>query len=215
MNSPILRSLTAIAVLYGLISCVTIDETGKSAFMLMSPQQETALGASAFNDIKTNSKLSTNADAIAQVRRVVDRLTPHVNAPYVSSWEAIVIDDPTPNAFALPGGKIGVHTGILPITQTDAGLAAVIGHELAHVSLRHGGQRVSQQLAVGVGLMATDVALAMNDNQQRPVIISALGAGASVGVILPFSRSNELEADRWGMTYMARAGYDPAEAVAF
>ncbi len=198
-----------------IVACATISETGEQRFILTTPSQEAQMGFTAFNDLKQSMKRSTNAAAVAQVQRVADRLIPHVNVPN-AQWEVVVFDDDTPNAFALPGGKIGVHTGILPITQTDAGLAAVMGHELAHITLRHGGQRVSRQLAVQFGMTALDIGLATSQEnyaQYRPQILAGLGAGASIGMILPFSRDNEYEADRIGMRYMARAGYDPREAV--
>lgn len=196
-------------------ACATISETGEKRFLLTTPQQEAQMGFTAFKDLKQSLAISDNAEANAQVQRVANRLIPHVDVPH-ANWEVVVFEDETPNAFALPGGKIGVHTGILPITQTDAGLAAVLGHELAHITLRHSGQRVSRQLAVQLGMTALDVGLATtqeNYSQYRPQILGGLGAGASVGIILPFSRDNEYEADRIGMRYMARAGYDPREAV--
>lgn len=205
-----------IAVLaIGIVACTTIQETGESRFMLISPQQEMQMGLTAFQDIKTSKKISSDAEATAQVNRVVDRLTPVVEyGP--DRWEVVVFDDPSPNAFALPGGKIGVHTGILPITKNDAGLAAVIGHEMAHVTLRHGGQRVSRQLATSIGIAALDAGFALsseNYHENRPAILAGLGVGTQVGLTLPFSRENEYEADKIGMRYMAKAGYDPAEAV--
>jgi len=213
-SSVWLRSILAFSGLYLLVSCVTLDESGRSAFILLSPEQEMQMGAASFNQLKQSAKLSTDPAANAQVQRVAQRLIPQVKVPG-AQWEVLVFDDPSPNAFALPGGKIGVHTGILPLTQNDDGLAAVLGHELAHVTLRHGGQRVSQQMAVALGSAAIDVGLAMNDVQQRGSIMSGLGVGASVGLILPFSRNHELEADRYGLMYMARAGYNPEEAIAF
>ncbi|MDX6766127.1 MAG: M48 family metallopeptidase [Candidatus Methylacidiphilales bacterium] len=212
--STLLSTLLAFSLLCVLVSCVTLDESGKSAFLLTSPEQEAQMGSASFNQLKQSGKTSADPVANAQVQRVAQRLIPQVNVPG-AKWEVVVFDDPTPNAFALPGGKIGVHTGILPLTQTDDGLAAVLGHELAHVTLRHGGQRVSQQMAVQLGAAAVDVGLAMNDVRERGYIMSGLGVGATVGIILPFSRSHEYEADRYGLIYMARAGYNPEEAVAF
>jgi predicted Zn-dependent protease len=200
--------------LYVLSSCVTLEESGKSAFLLTTPAQEASMGAASFNQLKQSGKVSGDPVANAQVQRVAQRLIAQVNQPN-TIWEVVVFDDPTPNAFALPGGKIGVHTGILAIAQTDDALAAVLGHELAHVTLRHGGQRVSQQIAIAGLTTITDVALAMNDVRERGYIMSGLGVGASVGIVLPFSRSNEYEADRYGLYYMARAGYDPEAAVGF
>ncbi len=206
--------LLCVTALLTLAACVQLQESGKSAFILTSPEQEASLGAESFNQLKQAGKVSSDPVANEQVQRVAQNLIRQVNVPN-AKWEIVVFDDPTPNAFALPGGKIGVHTGILVLTQNDAGLAAVLGHELAHVTLRHGGQRISQQMAISISAAAIDTGLAMKDVEQRSAIMSALGLGANLGAILPFSRSNEYEADRYGMLYMARAGYDPSEAIAF
>lgn len=197
-----------------LTGCVTLQESGKKAFIIISEQQEAQMGAAAFQDLKKSSKISTDPAANALVRRVADRLIAQVKMPN-THWEVVVIDDDTPNAFALPGGKIGVHTGILPLTQTDDGLAVVIGHEIAHVTLRHGAQRVSQQLAVAGVATITDITLAMNEVRERQAIMTGLGLGATIGIILPYSRTHEYEADEYGLYYTARAGYDPEAAIGF
>ncbi|MGF1677999.1 MAG: M48 family metallopeptidase [Candidatus Methylacidiphilales bacterium] len=207
--------LAGIALFLLVVACATIHETGEKRFFLTSPQLEKQMGLTAFQDIKTSQKVSTNTAAIAQVNRVAQRIIPVVNVPG-AEWEVVVFEDSAPNAFALPGGKIGIHTGLLPITQSDAGLAAVMGHEIAHVSLRHGGQRVSRQLAISGGMQLLDAGLALNSEnypRYRTQIMTGLGIGTQIGMILPFSRDNEYEADRIGMKYMAQAGYDPAEAV--
>jgi predicted Zn-dependent protease len=126
-------------------------------------------------------------------------------------WEFNVIESDEANAFCLPGGKVAVYTGILPLAQTEAGLAAVIGHEVAHAVARHAGERMSQALLVNLGLSVADISL--QNSQHRPLIMAALGLGANVGVLLPYSRKHEAEADEIGTRYMARAGYDPREAV--
>lgn len=208
------RGIVVAAVLSGMTGCVTLDDTGKRAFLLTTPQQEAQMGAASFAQLKQSNKVSGDPVANAQVQRVAQRMIAQVSVPN-AQWEVVVFDDPTPNAFALPGGKIGVHTGILPITQSDDGLATVIGHELAHVTLRHGGQRVSQQLVIAGITTIADVGLAMNNVRERQYIMSGLGVGAAVGLILPYSRSHEYEADRYGLYYMARAGYDPEAAIGF
>lgn len=197
-----------------LAACVQLEESGKSAFLLITREQEASLGAESFNQLKQGGKVSGDPMANTQLQRVAQYLIRQVNVPN-ANWEIVVFDDPSPNAFALPGGKIGVHTGILALTRNDAGLAAVLGHELAHVTLRHGGQRISQQMAISISAATIDTGLAMKDVQQRGAIMSALGVSANFGAILPFSRSNEYEADRYRMLYMAKAGYDPQEALAF
>lgn len=197
-----------------LAACVTLQETGQSKFIISSPQQEAAMGAASFQELKQSTKISTDANANAQVNRVMAKLIPTTGTD-PNGWEVIVIDDPSPNAFALPGGKVGVHTGILPLTQTDDGLAAVLGHELAHVTLRHGGQRMTQQMGVMLGYNALGIALQQNDYRTRQLWMTAAGVGSQVFLTLPFSRDHEYEADRIGLRYMAKAGYNPNEAIGF
>ncbi len=197
-----------------LAACVHIPETGKSAFILLSPTEEATLGAQAFNDLKRQGKVSTDPTVNAQVQRVVTRLIQQVNVP-TARWEVVVFEDPSPNAFALPGGKIGVHTGILPITENDAGLATVLGHELAHVTLRHGAQRFSQQAALALGGQTLAIALQQQEQRTTQLALAAFGVGSQLFVALPFSRNQEIEADQIGLRYMARAGYDPKEALGF
>ena len=125
-------------------------------------------------------------------------------------WEFTLIESKNVNAFCLPGGKIGVYTGILKIAKTNAGLAAIMGHEVAHATARHSNERVSQQLLFAGGVMA--LGTAMKDNNKKNLIMAAIGLGAQFGVLLPYSRKQESEADTIGLKYMARAGYDPREA---
>jgi metalloendopeptidase OMA1, mitochondrial len=145
-----------------------------------------------------------------QIAKVADSDMPN------AQWEFVVFDNKEPNAFALPGGKVGVHSGLLPVAKTEAGLATVIGHEIAHATARHGAERMSRQmvLAGGQELLAAGVGGSLDPGTQQ-LALMAYGVGATVGVELPFSRAQELEADRIGLTYMARAGYDPAEAIQF
>jgi metalloendopeptidase OMA1, mitochondrial len=199
-----------------LSSCYTVPETGRSALNLVSPSQEAQLGVKAFQQIKSQEKVSTDQKLNAMVRRVGSRIAsaaqkdvPHAN------WEFVVFDNPEPNAFALPGGKIGVNTGMFQITQNEAGLAAVLGHEIAHISARHSAERLSEQMAIaglGTGL-AIGVGGQSRTTQQMAML--AFGVGTTLGRVLPHSRLQESEADRIGLIYMARAGYDPSEAVRF
>jgi metalloendopeptidase OMA1, mitochondrial len=197
-----------------LVSCVTISETGEKKLILISAQEEAKLGASSFSGLKKTEKISADPVANEQVNRVVARLLPHTNTP-VEQWEVTVFDNPSPNAFALPGGKIGVHTGILKVAETDAGLATVIGHEIAHITLRHGAQRMTQQLGLTLGYSMLGLAMSQDDYRTRQVALAVYGAGTQIGLVLPHSRGDELEADRIGLRYMAKAGYDPREASKF
>lgn len=198
------------------VACTTVPETGRRQLVLFGSEQEMAIGERAFAEIKRQKKISRNAAANAQVQRVGRRLASVVDAPG-TRWEFAVFEDPEPNAFALPGGKIGVNTGLLPITRNDTGLAVIIGHEIAHVMARHGSERASQGLLAQLGGALLDLGLTLGTDlpaSTRGLINMGYGVGAQVGVLLPYSRLQESEADRLGLIYMARAGYDPREAVA-
>lgn len=171
-------------------------------------------GMKQFDQMKREKRISTNPGYNAQVQRVAARLKSVISIPN-ARWEFVVFEDPTPNAFALPGGKVGVHTGLFQITQNDAGLAAVLGHEIAHVVLNHSQQRVNQATGVAVGTVLLDTILNAKgvDNTGRAAAATGTAAIGTVGLILPYSRKAELESDQLGTLYMARAGYDPQEAV--
>ena len=169
------------------------------------------MGLDAYRQVLRTAKLSTDAAATEQVRRVGRRIA-EATGRTDYQWEFTLIEDKQANAFCLPGGKVAVYTGILPVTRDEAGLAAVLGHEVAHAIARHGGERVSEGLLVQVGLAATQVALSRNDPATVQQVTVLLGAGATVGLLLPWSRSQESEADHLGLIYMAKAGYHPAAA---
>lgn len=171
-------------------------------------------GAQEFAKIKKQKKVSYNSSQNAQVQRVATRLKRVIEMPN-ANWEFVVFEDKTPNAFALPGGKVGVHSGLFQITQNDAGLAAVLGHEIAHVVLNHSQQRVNQATGLAIGTIVLDQILSSrgaNSNQRRTAATGAAAAG-TLGVILPYSRKAELDADKLGALYMAKAGYNPEESV--
>src|SRR5687767_5083410 len=172
------------------------------------------MGIDAYRDVLQKSRVSTDPALNAQVTRVGQRIA-QATGRTDYQWEFKVIEDKQVNAFCLPGGKVAVYTGILPIARDDAGLAAVLGHEVAHAVARHGGERVSQALLVQTGLAATQVALSRGDPRTVQMVAALLGAGATVGLILPWSRAQESEADRLGLTYMAKAGYHPQAARDF
>ena len=169
------------------------------------------MGLTSYQQVLKKSRLSSDPVATEQVRRVGLRIA-EATGRTDYEWEFNLIEDKQANAFCLPGGKVAVYTGILPITRDDAGLAAVLGHEVSHAIARHGGERVSQGLLVQVGLAATQVALARNDPVMVQQVTALLGAGATVGLILPWSRTQESEADHLGLIFMAKAGYDPHAA---
>ena len=200
--------------------CETNPYTGRSQLLMTSVSQEMQLGAQAYAQVKNDPKLRQSQDPreVEPVKRVAARIiesakrSKYAEMAQQFQWEVIVIkDDKTMNAFALPGGKIAVYTGIFPVARTEAGLAAVLGHEVVHALARHGAERMSQgQLANA----ALQVAGAAGDRGMiSQAAMAALGAGAQVGVLLPFSRKHESEADYIGILLAADAGYDPRESV--
>jgi predicted Zn-dependent protease len=192
--------------------CVTTPETGRRALIVTSEAQENQMGVQAYHEVLSKEPLSTNARWNAMVQKVGRHIATVANKPDYQ-WEFKLIESKEKNAFCLPGGKVAVYTGILPIAQNEAGLATILGHEVAHATARHGGQRMTLALGTGLGLAALDAFLGGKDKDSKTnqIILAALGLGVNVGAVLPFSRSNESEADEIGLIYMARAGYDPEE----
>lgn len=195
--------------------CATAPITGRSQLLIVSEGDEIALGVKSYKETLAKAKVSHDPQINAQVRRVGMRVANAANRPDYA-WEFTVIDDPkTANAFALPGGKVAVYTGILPYTKDDAGLAFVLAHEVGHAIARHGGERMSEQLLVQLGQQSLNIAIA----DKSPVAVEAInmgyGLGTTLGLTLPFSRTQESEADHIGIIIMAKAGYDPREAPKF
>ena len=174
------------------------------------------LGKSAYQDMLTAETVEKGTDRHERLKKVGKRVSKVANQPQYRWRYALIRDDDTVNAWCLPGGKIAFYSGILPVLQNEAGMAFVMGHEVAHATARHSAERLSQQLAVLGGLTALYLYMEnrteISDETQN-IIVGALGLGAAVGVMLPFSRKHEKEADVIGMMYMARAGYPPAESV--
>jgi len=194
------------------LGCVTTPVTERWSLVLIPFDQEVKLGEEAYAEILKKEKLSLDGQLITIVERVGKQIAAVSPMPNLK-WEFKLIESEQKNAFALPGGKVAIYTGILPVCANEAGLAAVMGHEIAHAIARHGAQRMSQSLIITGLLAATSVSLSNNENQKE--IMGALGVGTNVGLVLPFSRSNESEADEIGLELMAKAGYDPHEAERF
>lgn len=174
------------------------------------------MGVKAFQEMKQSTPTESNAAINNYIRCVAQPITEAAKAATnISSWEVVVFKDDTPNAFALPGGKIGVHTGMLPIAKTSDQLAAVLGHEIGHVIAKHGSEQMSTALATQGGLAAIDAfLLGKNQNSaQEQLIMGALGLGAQVGIVLPHSRTQESEADLIGLRLMSQAGFNPQDSV--
>lgn len=210
-----LMAASAVLVLSALIAgCATAPETGRRQVLLVSPSQEAQLGMQAFDEIKRDERVIARGKDAEMVRQVGQRIARVAQLPN-AQWEFVLFDDDSPNAFALPGGKVGIYKGILPITQNEAGLATVMGHEVAHAVARHSAERMSQGLLAQIGGSVLSAALGSEASVTKDMVMQAYGLGAQYGVMLPYSRIQELEADELGMLYMARAGFDPAEAIAF
>ncbi|MFP4615051.1 MAG: M48 family metallopeptidase [Thiohalorhabdus sp.] len=210
-----LAVLAALAVLAG---CYTVPETGRRALMLVPQEQLVSMAAQSFDQIKEEEPVSEDAAARARVAEVggrIARVAAKDTGLEPGEWEFVAFADEQKNAFALPGGQVGAYEGILEVAETDAQLATVMGHEAAHVAARHGGERMSEQLLVQMGGVALAQALNEKPGQTRQLFLAAYGVGAQVGILLPHSRGQELEADRIGLLYLARAGYDPRAAVDF
>lgn len=193
-----------------LFGCVS-SPTGRSQIILVSDEQMDAMGTQAFTEMKSKIPKSYDAKTINFVNCVVNPLTNVVGG----TWEVVVFKDDSANAFALPGGKIGVHTGILKAAKTDAQLAAVIGHEIGHVLAKHGAERVSQSLATQGGLQIIDAFISgrTQNSGSRKLIMAGLGLGLQFGVTLPHGRTQESEADVIGLDIMSDAGFDPRESI--
>ncbi|MEX5213108.1 MAG: M48 family metallopeptidase [Nitrospiraceae bacterium] len=213
-----------LVICLGEAGCVTNPYTDRWQLMMVSSGQEMQLGEKAYQQVLQDPevKISTDPREVEPVRRVADRVieaakkSKYADLANQFQWEVSVIkDDQTLNAFALPGGKIAVYTGIFTVSKNEAGLAAVMGHEVVHALARHGGERMSQNVVAQGALTVANVGLAVFGVD--PILgtgaMAALGAGTKLGVLLPFSRKHESEADYIGMLLAAQAGYDPREAV--
>ena len=208
-----------------IVSCSTNALTGKDQFTLLPESQLQDMASQEYVQFLSTNKVvssSVNKDA-EMVKRVGHRITAAVESLYREKgitdklqgfkWEYNLVNDPAVNAWCMPGGKIVVYTGLLPISQNEAALAVVMGHEVAHALLQHGNQRMSQQMGAQAVEAGLQIALSNKSQETQNLFMTAYGVGATVGVILPFSRKHELEADRWGLILAAMSGYNPREAI--
>ena len=204
----------AVAALLLAAGCATVPETGRKQVMLVTGEQETQLGLSGFDKLKKDQPISHDAMANALLQKVGKRIAAVAPLPN-AQWEFIVFESKEANAFCLPGGKVGVYTGLLPITRDEAGLATVLGHEVAHAVAHHGAERMSQEMVRQAGGEVLSSSLSNTDPRTQAIAATVYGLGTQLGAMLPYSRLHESEADNMGLTYMARAGYDPEAAVGF
>ncbi len=199
----------------GVAACST-TMTGRRQLTLIDDAKMDEMGLAAFASLKQQGELSQDVmvnDYVQCVATAILEVIPPGAGPKNGKWEALVFEDPTPNAFALPGGKIGVHTGMLDVATTPGQLAAVLGHEVGHVLLRHGNERMSQSILADSAVQAGSIAAGAAVPEYQDLIVGGLGVGAQYGVLLPFSRKHEVEADQVGQTFMAQAGFYPVEAI--
>lgn len=221
-----IRQITSFIIVSALlIACSKNAVTGRSQFKLLPESELQSMAATQYQQFLSANRVVTssmNRD-LDMVRRVGQRITRAVTDYYASkgianqlagyNWEYNLVDDKTVNAWCMPGGKIVVYTGLLPISQNEAALAFIMGHEVSHAIFQHGNERMSQQLgaqAVGLGLQ---VAVSNRPQETQNLFNAAYGVGATLGVLLPFSRKHELEADHYGLIWTAMAGYNPRESI--
>ena len=222
MTKKLFLSLTTALIV---ASCTKNAVTGRSQLKLLPESSLQSMAVTEYRDVLSKSKVvaqTTNRDA-EMVSRVGDRIRRAVESYYASKglskqlegyhWEYNLIESNEANAWCMPGGKIVVYTGLLPYTQNEAALAVVLGHEVSHAIFQHGNERMSQQMGVEAVNLGLDVALANKPSETRNLFMGAFGAGAEYGVLLPFSRKDEYEADHYGLIWAAMAGYNPQEAI--
>ncbi|GBD43393.1 Beta-barrel assembly-enhancing protease [bacterium HR40] len=201
------RTFATLLVIVGLLAqCAEVPETGRSQLVLLPESEDLGLGLNAWRQLLKERKISTDPELDRRVREVgsrIARVSPRPDWP----WEFRVFEDDDPNAFALPGGKVGVHTGLFKVAKNDAQLAAVLAHEIAHAVARHGVERMSREMLLSLGVAGLGAAV----GDER--VAAGAGVAATLLISLPFSREQEAEADEIGLLYMARAGYDPREAL--
>jgi predicted Zn-dependent protease len=209
------KKLLLASLLVFSISCTTTPVSGNRALLLTSASQENQQGQEAYKEILSKEKIVKGTAQAKMVEEIGKRIAAVANQPDFQ-WEFKTLQSNEPNAFCLPGGKVAVYTAIFQYARNEAGLATVMGHEIGHAIARHGGQRMSQQM-ITTGLLAGvgAVGLSRLDDSKKAIAMAALGAGVTYGITLPFSRGDETEADEIGLVLMAKAGYDPREAVNF
>ena len=220
------KQMLAVAVVSAIVvACSTVPITGRSQLNLFPESQMAEMGLTNYSEFLKEAKLSADKEQADMVKRVGHRIAAaveeYMNKNGLSShvenfsWEFNLVEDDTPNAWCMPGGKVVFYTGILPFTENENGLAVVMGHEIAHAVARHGNERMSQQMGMQAVATGLQVALSEKPEQTQQIYMGAFGLGAQYGMMLPFSRKHEVEADKLGLVFMAMAGYDPAGAVTF
>jgi predicted Zn-dependent protease len=204
------------AASFSFSGCSTVPATGKSALLLMPESALIEQSNSLFAEMRKNERVSRNAQHNAMAQRVGEKIAKVAEADMPNvNWQFVVFEGDQLNAFALPGGQVGIYTGIFNLVDEDSDLATVVSHEIAHVTAQHGNQRMSRQMLVVAGGVILAAATQKQEDKTKNAMLAAYGLGSQVGVVLPFSRSQELEADQLGLHYMTRAGYNPRRAIVF
>ena len=220
-----LRFNLLVVLLLSLSACSTVPITGRSQLNLIPGSSMMSMSLQQYDEFLKEHKVSTDQQQTAMVKRVGANIQHAVERYFAASglsqhlsdykWEFNLVEDKQVNAWCMPGGKVVVYTGILPVARTDAGLAVVMGHEVAHAIAEHGNERMSQGLLAQMGGVALSTALSTKTAETQQLWMSVYGVGAQYGAILPYGRMQESEADHLGLIFMAMAGYDPNEAVTF
>lgn len=196
-----------------LVACAT-SPTGRSQLIIIPEDQMAQMGTQAFQQMRSKQRESDNRRVKRYVQCVADAITSSLEGENAGTeWEVVVFEEDSANAFALPGGKIGVHTGLLDVAKNQHQLATVVGHEVGHVLARHGAERVSQQFAAGTAMQLVGAYVGEDSSNSSKMAMALLGVGAQVGVLLPYSRIQESEADEIGLRLMAQAGFNPRQSV--
>ena len=219
------RLFINLIVLLLLTACTTVPVTGRSQLNLIPGSSMLSMSAQQYGTFLKENKLSQDQQQVATVKRVGARIQGAVERYFTSSglqdylkkynWEFNLVEDKQVNAWCMPGGKVVVYTGIMPVARDDAGLAVVMGHEIAHAIAEHGNERMSQGLLAQLGGTALSTALATQPDATRQLWMSVYGVGAQYGALMPYGRMQESEADHLGLVFMTMAGYDPNAAVGF
>ena len=225
MKNTFLKILAASFLVLFLFACAKVPLTGRKQMNLLSESTLLQMSREQYNGVMGQEQVITGTEDAKMVKRVGQSMANSVelflkengykNRINDFEWEFNLIESNQVNAWCMPGGKVAFYTGILPFTQDETGLAVVMGHEIAHAVARHGNERMSQSIMLSLGGIALSVALSEKPEETRNIFLAAYGVGANVGVVLPFSRKNELEADKLGLVFMELAGYDVNQAVDF
>lgn len=220
------RNLIFSGVIIALVSCTRVPITGRRQMNLLPESEMMSMSLTSYRDFLSKNKTVPDADPQTElVKKVGDNIAKAVqrymtaNKKYASrvqgfKWEFNLVNDKTVNAWCMPGGKVVVYTGLLPVTQNETGLAIVMGHEIAHAIARHGNERMSQGLLVQLGGIGLAVATSTKSGPTQDIFNQSYGVASTLGT-LAYSRKHESEADKLGLVFMAMAGYNPSEAPAF